>query len=63
MEEKGTLPLPQGKINDESRQLILQSEEFAAFIERSSLVMERLLAETSDVLFDISAGNEAKGTG
>lgn len=41
--------------------MILQSEEFATFIERSSLVMERALAETADILFDLSAGRETEG--
>lgn len=62
-EEDAPLPVPQGRLNDDNIKLILQSEEFATFIERSSLVMERALAETTDLLFDLSAGKESEGVG
>ena len=51
------LPLPH-MLTEENKQIILQSEDFAKFIERSSLVMERALAESSDILFDF---RETKG--
>lgn len=58
--EEAPLPLPRGKLTEENRELILQSEEFSMFIERSSLVMERALAETADILFDLSSGRETE---
>lgn len=55
-----SFPIPH-TLTEENKQLILQSEDFAMFIERSSLVMERALAESSDILFDLSAGRDTGG--
>ena len=62
-EREAPLPVPRGTLTEENKQLILQSEDFAMFIERSSLVMERALAETADILFDLSSGRETQGEG
>ena len=36
----------------------MSSEDFATFVERSARVMERALADTSDILFDFITDRE-----
>lgn len=36
----------------------MSSEDYSRFIERASLVMERALSDTTDILFDLSGGNQ-----
>jgi dynein intermediate chain len=52
---------PHGTLSEDNKKMILQSEDFSMFIERSSIVMERALAETSDILFDLALSREVGG--
>ena len=51
-EEPVATVLPLDALSDEQKGQIVSSEDFAAFVERSARVMERALADTSDILFD-----------
>lgn len=49
---------PTNSMTEEEKQRILSSDDYSRFIERASLVMERSLADTTDILFDLSGGKE-----
>lgn len=61
VESGDTLPLVARNLSDEEKQEILISEDFSMFIERSSRVMERVLADTTDILFDLAMDKEEEG--
>lgn len=50
-------------LSEEQKEHIISSEEFSAFIERSSRVMERALADTSDILFDLTSERKLESEG
>ncbi len=55
-----TAPLPPVSMTDEERYRIMSSDDYSRFLERASLVMERSLADTTDILFDLSGGKETE---
>ena len=55
-----TAPLPPVGMTEEEKYRILSSDDYSRFLERASLVMERSLADTTDILFDLSGGKETE---
>ena len=50
--------VPLLSMSDDQKYLIVGSDEFSSFLERSSRVMERALADSSDILFDFIVDQE-----
>lgn len=49
-----TVKAPPRELTEEEKQQILHSEEFLIFFDRTIRVIERALAEDSDIFFDYS---------
>ena len=50
-------------LSEEQIEQIMASEEFGVFMDQSSRVMERALADSSDILFDRLMEHEEQGEG
>ena len=50
-------------LTEEQKEHIIASEEFSSFVERSARVMERALADTSDILFDLTSERKLENEG
>lgn len=53
-----TLPPISNNMTEEEKQRVVSSDDYVRFMERASLVMERALADTTDILFDLSGRQE-----